>query len=298
MHVSRIQYCAKAFAALGLSQNGQWSQSDIKSAYLKKAKECHPDAGGDAATFRSVMEAYGKLRTRSRCRVEFPNSESETDPQHYRGMRTHAPHRASDMWTERKRETDTDAGPGERYANRSTRSFYRPYTSNPNETGFTAAEIREAQSRTRMAMSYQFMKYVLLFVVFVYMVQDLLRKNRIHEAIEARGQGYTDKTYFERREQDQKEGRQPPLSSVSVAEYQRESEEKLRVMREHAQSESTRDKRGGMEARHRPQTVAVSYKGRPFTPEGLASCRGKGTGVPPISRQEDDLDTACDLDDV
>lgn len=272
--LTRSHYCAKAFEALGLSQGGQWSQADIKAAYLRKAKECHPDAGGDAATFRCVTEAYGRLRTRSHRYQAVDLSgrmrqEDHVDTEHYPGMRTHAPHRATDMWTERKRAGEDETY---RYPNRSTRSFYRPYTSHPEETGFTAAEIREAQSRTRYAITYQLLKYAFLLVVFGYIVVGLFRKNRIHEAIEARGAGYADKTYFERRNQDQQEGKRSALTtSVSVAEYQRQSDERLRIMREGAQSESTRDKRGAMETRQKPMTVAVSFRGRPFTPEGLAS---------------------------
>ena len=36
-------------------------QEQIKSAYRKQAKACHPDMGGDAASFRKIREAYEKL---------------------------------------------------------------------------------------------------------------------------------------------------------------------------------------------------------------------------------------------
>jgi molecular chaperone DnaJ len=47
------------YKILGVSENS--SQADIKAAYRKKAKECHPDAGGDENAFKEVSAAYEVL---------------------------------------------------------------------------------------------------------------------------------------------------------------------------------------------------------------------------------------------
>lgn len=46
--------------ALGLEPG--CSPADVQAAYRRLARECHPDAGGDADRFRQVREAYEALR--------------------------------------------------------------------------------------------------------------------------------------------------------------------------------------------------------------------------------------------
>lgn len=46
-------------AVLGLS--GVFTQDDVKVAYRQRARETHPDAGGNAEAFRRVREAYEAL---------------------------------------------------------------------------------------------------------------------------------------------------------------------------------------------------------------------------------------------
>jgi curved DNA-binding protein CbpA len=47
------------YAVLGIKKNA--SIEDIKKAYRKKVKKCHPDYGGDTEEFRKVQEAYDVL---------------------------------------------------------------------------------------------------------------------------------------------------------------------------------------------------------------------------------------------
>lgn len=50
---------ADLYATLGVPQNA--SDDEIKRAYRRKARESHPDAGGDAETFKQVTHAYQVL---------------------------------------------------------------------------------------------------------------------------------------------------------------------------------------------------------------------------------------------
>jgi hypothetical protein len=47
---------SNSYEILGLSEDSD--EDDIKKAFRKKAKETHPDRGGDPADFREVREAY------------------------------------------------------------------------------------------------------------------------------------------------------------------------------------------------------------------------------------------------
>ena len=48
---------AKVFG-IRVNKLKKMSKDEIKSAYRKKAKEAHPDHGGDAETFNMLNEAY------------------------------------------------------------------------------------------------------------------------------------------------------------------------------------------------------------------------------------------------
>lgn len=47
------------YGVLGVGKNA--TEEDIKKAYRKKVKKCHPDYGGDSEEFRKVQEAYDVL---------------------------------------------------------------------------------------------------------------------------------------------------------------------------------------------------------------------------------------------
>lgn len=51
----------EAFAEFGLDPDAD--AATVKRAYRDRAKEVHPDAGGDEAEFRRVQEAYATART-------------------------------------------------------------------------------------------------------------------------------------------------------------------------------------------------------------------------------------------
>lgn len=50
----------EAAAVLGLS-GGSWSDDEVRDAYRARAKETHPDQGGDPEEFKRVTEAKGVL---------------------------------------------------------------------------------------------------------------------------------------------------------------------------------------------------------------------------------------------
>jgi hypothetical protein len=52
---------AEAFAALGLEPGAD--EDAVRRAYRDRAKEVHPDAGGDEDEFKRVQEAYATART-------------------------------------------------------------------------------------------------------------------------------------------------------------------------------------------------------------------------------------------
>jgi len=49
----------RAQSVLGLSV--PYTQDELKAAYRRRAKETHPDAGGDESAFKEVAEAYRTL---------------------------------------------------------------------------------------------------------------------------------------------------------------------------------------------------------------------------------------------
>lgn len=52
------------FDVLGVTPNA--TDAEVKSAYHRRVKETHPDAGGSAEAFREVQEAYETLSTAHR----------------------------------------------------------------------------------------------------------------------------------------------------------------------------------------------------------------------------------------
>jgi hypothetical protein len=52
------------WATLGIASDA--TASDIKAAYRRRARETHPDHGGDAAAFQRVLQAYEEALTRHR----------------------------------------------------------------------------------------------------------------------------------------------------------------------------------------------------------------------------------------
>jgi hypothetical protein len=187
MRATRCLCCAN-LRTLGLDSSRQHTAAEIKAAFLKQAKLTHPDTGGDAARFRQLKDAYDVLREKGSGGdggerpsyggvfngVGGPGSAQPQQP-----TRSH-------IFTERYNNGDAtsqsekgtwDYGSGVRYANNSTRSFYRPYTSNyydPSATGFTREEV----ARAELAMRLHVLKRILwnclvfgsaLYLLYVYL---------------------------------------------------------------------------------------------------------------------------------
>lgn len=62
-----------ALAVLGLS--GPAGPDEVKQAYRRRARELHPDAGGDAEQFRRVQEAYQAISGGTDARADGPRAQ-------------------------------------------------------------------------------------------------------------------------------------------------------------------------------------------------------------------------------
>ena len=56
----------EALKLLGL--NSDYSADDLKKAYRKVCKVAHPDVGGNADYFKSIVTAYELLKTKTKTR--------------------------------------------------------------------------------------------------------------------------------------------------------------------------------------------------------------------------------------
>ncbi|KPI90338.1 hypothetical protein ABL78_0565 [Leptomonas seymouri] len=162
MRPTRRCYCAN-LRTLGLDSTRQHTAAEIKSAFVEKAKSTHPDAGGDATRFRQLKDAYDALRgigaAEGEATVTQPSSpDPHQDAASARTQQSRHPHifveQHNDGAEAPPSEGGTwDYGSGTRYANNSTRSFYRPYLSNyfdPSATGFTRKEVARAELAMRL----------------------------------------------------------------------------------------------------------------------------------------------------
>jgi len=66
------------YSTLGISKNA--TDAEIKSAYRKLAKQCHPDAGGDETKFANVSNAYNMIKD-ANSRQNFENG--QFDPSNF-----------------------------------------------------------------------------------------------------------------------------------------------------------------------------------------------------------------------
>ena len=80
-----------ALRVLDLSRERSFSKSVVKTAFLKKAKTAHPDAGGDAAAFRWLQQSYEVVlahspsaHSRSRDRIPFLKQSVVNTPEELR----------------------------------------------------------------------------------------------------------------------------------------------------------------------------------------------------------------------
>lgn len=184
MRATSFLLCAH-LRTLGLDSSRQHTAAEIKAAFLEKAKSTHPDAGGNAEHFRQLKDAYDALRVGGGA----AGRTSYTDPFAESGVgaatATHPSHREH-IYTERYNDGDAkpqpekhtwDYGSGTRYANNSTRSFYRPYNSNyydPSATGFTREEVARAELAMRLHMLRRILWNCLIYGSALYLMFEYL----------------------------------------------------------------------------------------------------------------------------
>ena len=61
----------EALKLLGLNSN--YSADDLKKAYRKVCKVAHPDVGGNADYFKSIVTAYELLKTKTSMQITYEN---------------------------------------------------------------------------------------------------------------------------------------------------------------------------------------------------------------------------------
>lgn len=208
-----------------------------------------------------------------------------------------------------------------KHANFSTYYFYRPYESDyrtPYGTGFTEEEIQQAAREQRQGLLRAVVRHTCLWsgiAVVIYMHE---RNNRVRRANEAREKGYKDPEYWRQlreEEQEAQKRRRAPLrlenhwldpavvmarppevgenteknaaaDGVAAQEATNMQERRRRAMRPPGGGGVVRGGGGG--------TQVVSYKGRPFTPNGVRAA-GK---VPPVTARAYATDVTYDMSDL
>lgn len=187
MRLTRYLRCTN-LRTLGLDGSRPYTAAEIKAAFVEKAKSAHPDAGGDAAQFRRLKDAYDALRGGNTNGAAAGTHQHASYAKPYRDAGASArstqqsarPH----IYTERYNDGDAkaqsekvtwDYGSGTRYANTSTRSFYRPYSSNyydPSATGFTRQEVARAELAMRLHMIKRVLWNCLIYGSALYLLYE------------------------------------------------------------------------------------------------------------------------------
>lgn len=75
---ARADDAASIWAVLGVAQTA--TDEELKAAYRKRARETHPDQGGDAEAFRRVVRAYAEAKLRRAKRGSSPRRGSVRRP--------------------------------------------------------------------------------------------------------------------------------------------------------------------------------------------------------------------------
>ncbi|KPA73973.1 hypothetical protein ABB37_09550 [Leptomonas pyrrhocoris] len=185
MRATTSFYCAN-LRTLGLDGTRPHTAAEIKAAFVEKAKSTHPDAGGDPARFRQLKDAYDALRGRGGGAGGAAGPQPPYhDPYHdtaaaARRPQTGRPHIYAERYNDGDATTSSDKGTwdygaGTRYANNSTRSFYRPYSSNyydPSATGFTRAEVARAELAMRLHVLRRFVWNCLIYGSALYLLYE------------------------------------------------------------------------------------------------------------------------------
>ncbi|RNF11067.1 putative chaperone DNAJ protein [Trypanosoma rangeli] len=289
-----------ALAVLGLDERVCYSEAEVKAAYRRQVKILHPDAGGSASRFCELHDAYCSLcggrkstdATSETCDGSpfYTNAHSQWCSGRYdEGSCGEAFARGA------SRSSDGDFGVGwdddGRYANRSTRDFYRPYTSNPFAHGYTDEEVVEAKRRNGWRVAWVVLKHGLLWGGLAYLLFVCWCENRIQRAIEARNGGYVDPAYWEKLKGDERRG-YPPMVQLHWTDAS--NEEFKRAWNNGLEAQRRRGSPFGGGGGYASRSVAVTFQGRPFTATGV---RGARTGVWKTAATYES-DEHCELDDV
>ncbi|RNF26378.1 putative chaperone DNAJ protein [Trypanosoma conorhini] len=293
-----------ARAVLGLDERLHYSAAEVKAAYRRQVKFLHPDAGGSAERFRELHDAYSSLcgaRKATDAASEgcdgtpfYNNAHSRWCSGRYEEGSCGAAF-ARGAFSGDSRSGDADFGAGwdgdRRYANRSTRDFYRPYTSNPFAHGYTDAEVAAAGRRNRWRVAWAALKHGLLWGGLAYLLFVCWRENRVGRAIEARKDGYVDPAYWEKLRGDERRGF-PPLVQQHWTDVH--NEEFRLAWNKRLEEQRRRGSPLGGGGGYAGRPVAVTFQGRPFTATGV---RGARSGVPKTAATYES-DEHCELDDV
>ncbi|KAG5490365.1 hypothetical protein JKF63_00485 [Porcisia hertigi] len=195
-------------------------------------------------------------------------------------------------------------------ANFSTWYFYRPYEPdyrNPYGTGFTPEEIRKAAEEQRRGFVRAVVWHACLWSGLGLVVYLHERNNRVWRAMEAREKGYQDPEYWEQLRKEEEEARRKSRAPLRLERHWLEaplvkplmmdiSEDDLRGAPKASPAESPQQPNTAEERRRQvPGSTrrvlrsasgnvgyprVVSYRGRPFTPNGVRGVRNTAPKTP------------------
>ncbi|KAK7197815.1 DnaJ domain containing protein [Novymonas esmeraldas] len=240
MLVTSILRCAN-LRTLGLDVGRTYTSAEIKSAFLSQAKSAHPDAGGDAERFRQLKDAYDALRSRaSEPAAGAGWTSAYTTTRSNAAPPGGASERRAHIFEERSSADGRggggtwDYGSGRRYANESTRHFYRPYTANyrdPRTTGFTREEVARAEWAMRRRIIRRVLWNLLVYGSAVYLLCEYWRGRGETRSRDSEEPTFARAEAVQRREQ-QLRRMQPELhpgwTEAQIAQYLEEWNEYLR----------------------------------------------------------------------
>lgn len=179
MRSSPLRRCPN-LRALGLDSQRTYTAVEIKAAFVRQAKSAHPDAGGDAAAFRRLKDAYDALRSPAGEGTAAGATAAPSYPDPYANRSSAASARRAHIYEERRSDDGTwDFGSGRRYANESTRHFYRPYSANyadPRSTGFSRQEVVQAERAMRLHLLKRVLWNCLVYLSAAYLLYEYWRQ--------------------------------------------------------------------------------------------------------------------------
>eukprot|EP00744_Colponema_vietnamica_P021212 GILI01030256.1.p1 GENE.GILI01030256.1~~GILI01030256.1.p1 ORF type:complete len:311 (-),score=26.09 GILI01030256.1:852-1748(-) len=280
---------------LGL-EGSHATANEIKHAFREQAKRHHPDVGGDPEVFKRICNSYGILTGKAQAEVirnDFYSQAQASTPHweyYYGTSRSRDGDRAGSEHGKHGADWANQQGP---HANYSTRNFYRPYESSRGATGFTDEEIRTALRASQLHRAWRWTRNAFL-AGGLYYCYATYRSDRIDSNVNAWQHGY-DEAYWRMREEDKAKGLTTPVLNSY---YERKKSEYADAQAEDAKRRKAMGIRNPFDQSSVPAgPQAVSFRGQPFTPEGLASSR-KGKRALPITPAETFDDISYELEDI